>query len=95
MCLDCVVKMEHKLRIEGKYKEYERNMVSNNAEDYVNHLEAYLMEALNTSNSQYVSERGEVEKWKGGLDIEETTKEIKKSVKIFKDGIEEYRNTKT
>ena len=50
------------------------------------------MEALNASNSQYVSERGEVENWKGGLDIDKTTEEIKKSVKIFKDGIEEYRN---
>ena len=92
MCLNCVVEMEHKLRIEGKYEEYERNAIANNAEDYANHLESYLMEALNTSNSQYVSERGEVENWKGGLDIDKTTEEIKKSVKIFKDGIEEYRN---
>ena len=92
MCLDCVVKMEHKLRINGKYEEYERNAIANNAEDYVNHFESYLMEALNASNSQYVSERGEVENWKGGLDIDKTTEEIKKSVKIFKDGIEEYRN---
>ena len=50
------------------------------------------MEALNSSNTQYVSERGEVERWKGGLDKEKTTEDIKKSVKIFKDGIEEYRN---
>ena len=92
MCLDCVVKMEHKLRINGKYEEYERNSIANNSEDYVNHFESYLMEALNASNSQYVSERGEVENWKGGLDIDKTTEEIKKSVKIFKDGIEEYRN---
>jgi len=92
MCLDCVINMEHKLRIKGEYEEYERNMISNNAEDYVNHLESYLMEALNSSNTQYVSERGEVERWKGGLDKEKTTEDIKKSVKIFKDGIEEYRN---
>ena len=92
MCLDCVISMEHKLRIKGEYKEYERNIVSNNAEDYVNHLESYLMEALNSSNTQYVSEKGEVERWKGGLGKEKTTEEIKKSVKIFKDGIKEYRN---
>ena len=91
-CFNCVVEMEHKLKIEGKYEEYERNVVANNAKDYVNHLESYLMEALNTSNSQYVSERGEVENWKGGLNIEKTTKEIKESIKTFKDSIEEYKN---
>ena len=92
MCFDCVIDMEGKLKIEGKYEEYERNMVSNNAEDYVNYLEAYLMEALNTSNSHYVSEKGEVERWKGGIDKEKLTKEIKESITEFKEDIEKYKN---
>jgi hypothetical protein len=94
-CLDCVVKMEHKLRIEGKYDEYEKNMIANNAKDYVNHLESYLMEALNTSNNQYISEKGELERWKGGVDKETLTTEIKQAISEFKDGIEEYKNDKT
>ena len=92
MCFDCVIDMEGKLKIEGKYEEYERNAVANNAEDYVEHLETYLMEALNTSNKQYVSEKGEVERWKGGIDKEKLTKEIKESIVEFKEGIEEYKN---
>jgi hypothetical protein len=92
MCFDCVIDMEGKLKIEGKYEEYERTMVSNNAEDYVNHLETYLIEALNTSNRQYISEKGEVERWKGGIDKEKLTKEIKESITEFKEGIEKYKN---
>jgi len=92
MCFDCVIDMEGKLKIEGKYKDYERTMVSNNAEDYVNYLETYLMEALNTSNRQYISEKGEVERWKGGIDKEKLTKEIKESITEFKEGIEKYKN---
>jgi len=92
MCFDCVIDMEGKLKIEGKYDEYERNAVANNAKDHINHLESYLMEALNTTNSQYVSEKGEVERWKGGIDKEKLTKEIKESIVEFKEGIEEYRN---
>ena len=91
MCFDCVIKMEHTLRIEGKYEEYERNMVANNAKDYVDHLESYLMEALNTSNNQFVSEKGEIERWKGGIDKKAITKDIKKAISEFKDGIEEYK----
>ena len=49
------------------------------------------MEALNTSNEQYVSERGEIERWKGGINKEKFTKEIKESVAEFKENIKKYR----
>ena len=94
-CLDCVIKMEHKLRIKGEYEEYEKNAIANNASDYVNHLESYLIEALNTSNNQYVSEAGNVERWKGGIDKKKITTEIKQAISSFKDGIEKYKNDKT
>ena len=94
-CFNCVVEMEHKLRIEGKFKSYERESIANNASDYTDHLEAYLLESLNTSNQGYVSEKGEIERWKGGIDKEKLTKEIKQAVLKFKDNIEEYKNDKT
>ena len=96
MCFDCVIKMEHKLKIEGKYEQYEHDMLANNAEDYINDLESYLLEALNSSNDQFVSERGEVERWKGGLDKEKVTEELKEFFDDHKKDIKEYRqNDKT
>jgi len=95
-CFDCVIDMEHKLKIEGKYEQYERDMLANNAEDYINDLESYLLEALNSSNDQFVSERGEVERWKGGLDKEKVTEELKEFFNDHKKDIKEYRqNDKT
>ena len=95
-CFDCVIDMEHKLKIEGKYEDYERNTLANNAEDYINDLESYLLEALNSSNDQFVSERGEVERWKGGLDKEKVTEELKEFFNDHKKDIKEYRqNDKT
>ena len=95
-CFDCVIDMEHKLKIEGKYEDYERNTLANNAEDYINDLESYLLEALNSSNDQFVSEQGEVERWKGGLDKEKVTEELKEFFDNHKKDIKEYRqNDKT
>ena len=91
MCFDCVVKMEHKLKIEGKYEKYERDMLANNAEDYINDLESYLLEALNSSNDQFVSERGEIERWKGGMDKEKVTKELKEFFDDHKKSIKEFK----
>ena len=31
MCFDCVVDMEHKIRLEGKWDEYEKRKVKENA----------------------------------------------------------------
>jgi len=95
-CFDCVIDMEHKLKIEGKYEQYERDMLANNAEDYINDLESYLLEALNSSNDQFVSEQGEVERWKGGLDKEKVTEELKEFFDDHKKSIKEFRqNDKT
>ena len=91
-CFNCVTKMEHKLRIKDEYEEYERNAIANNVSDYVDHLESYLMEAINSSNTQFISERGEIERWKGGLDKKQLSKDIKESVSIAKENIENYRN---
>jgi len=95
MCFDCVIDREAKLKIEGKFEEYERNMVAKNAENYIDDLEQYLLEAINTSNTQYVSERGEVERWKGGIDKKEFTEQMTENFTKYRKQIEDYKNNKT
>ena len=94
-CSDCVIKMETQLKVEGKFKEYERNIIANNAETYLDNLEVCLMEAINESNTQFVSERGEVERWKGGVDKEKFVSEMKENFKGFRKQVKEYKNDKT
>ena len=93
-CFDCVIKHEHKLKMEGKYEEYERNTIADNAKDYLDHLETYLLEAINTSNTQYVSEKGEVERWKGGIDKDKFTDQVETNFKEFRKQVSEYKQNK-
>ena len=95
MCFDCVIDMEAKLKIEGKYEEYERNMVANNAGDYLDDLEQYLLEAINESNTQYVSERGEIERWKGGIDKDEFLEQMTTDFTEFRKKVDDYKQNKT
>ena len=92
MCFDCVIDMEHKLRVEGKYEEYERAMVSSNAESYLDDLEQYLLEAINESNTQFVSERGEIERWKGGIDSKKFLEEMRSNFTEYRKQINKYKN---
>ena len=94
-CFDCVIEMEAKLKNEGKYKEYEKNTIATNAENYLDDLENYLIEAINESNTQYVSERGEVERWKGGINKEKFTSKMKENFKDLRKQVKDYRNDKT
>jgi hypothetical protein len=81
-CHDCVVKFEHKLRIKKEYKEYVQNLKNKNNLSILNEVESYLLDAINNnSNSSYVSEQGEIERWVGGIDKKKLTTDIKQAAK--------------
>jgi DNA-directed RNA polymerase subunit M/transcription elongation factor TFIIS len=91
-CFNCVAEMEHKLKIKNEFNEYEKNIIAANASDYVDDLETFLLEALNASNTQFVSERGEIERWKGGLNKNEFSQEIKKAAEVARGKIKKYKD---
>ena len=91
-CHDCVVEFEHKLRIEGKYKEYKKQLVTKNSLNIVDEMESYLLDAINTSNSTFVSENGVVERWVGGVDKKEYVKNVKEAANIRRKHIKKELN---
>ena len=87
MCFDCVVDMETKLKIEGKYEEYEKNIIKNNANFMLDEFENGFEDFLNSFDSTgFVTEQGDVEKWVGkGLDINKLTEEVQEHIQKLKD----------
>jgi hypothetical protein len=69
-CFNCVIDMEHKLRKEGKWKEYERNIKNNEIDNRIKDFKVWVESKLNESNRGWVSEDGDVEKWDGKLNKE-------------------------
>ena len=93
--IETLTPIDNTLFFEGKYKEYEKNIIADNAKDYLDHLEQYLLEAINTSNTQYVSEKGEVERWKGGVNKDEFLEKMKTNFTEFRKQVDEYKNNNT
>ena len=91
-CHDCVIEFEHKLKIKGEYNSYIKNLKAKNSLDIVNEMESYLLDAINTSNSSFVSEDGVVERWVGGVDKVELTKQVKEASKTRREHIEKNLN---
>ena len=85
MCFNCVIDMEGELRKQGKWEEYQRNIKNNEIDNRIKEFEIWLEEHLNESNTGFVSEDGDVEKWVGKINIEK--------VQEYKQQVIEYLNS--
>ena len=83
-CHSCVVYYESRLKLRGQYEEYKKSLVKNNSLTTLDEMESYLLDAINSSNSSFVSEDGVIERWVGGIDKEKMTKQVKEAIKIRK-----------
>ena len=88
MCFDCVITMETKLKREGKFEEYERNMTKRGIETYIKELEEALLElSLSTTEDQsIVTESGDIEHWVGGnIDKQKILQDLQEHIQKLKD----------
>ena len=94
-CFDCVVEFEGKLKhVPGRYEKYLKELKLKNNLASLDELESYLLDAVNTSNSGYVSEDGVIERWVGGVDSKKWTKDIKKYTSKTREKLEKELNDK-
>ena len=69
-CFRCVILKEEKLKKEGKWDEYQREIKNNEIDNKIKDFKAYVAEKLSEGNSGYVSEAGDVETWVGKVNQE-------------------------
>ena len=87
MCLNCVTDMETKLKREGKYEEYQRNMTINGVKEHIKELEEALLDlSLNGGDEQFVTEAGDIEIWKGNDEVRQRIiQELQEYIQKLKD----------
>jgi len=62
MCFECVIAMEHQMKIDGTYNEYERNKVQNNMEAWFKDFKQMIEEGKRDSLKQkFVDGNGKIE----------------------------------
>ena len=97
-CHECVIKFEHKIHTYNQYDNYIKELKLKNSVDIVKETETYLLEAINETNKDFVSENGDVERWVGGVNKKELTKKVKEAAKLrlehLNKELNEYREGK-
>lgn len=88
-CSDCVIKYETKLKIEGKFEEYQKTINNQGIAYHIKEMENVLLElALNQSDESFVTEAGDIETWKGkGVDTQQIIQDIQEYIQKLKDVI--------
>ena len=84
-CFDCVTEMETRLKIEGKYEAYEKNMMNTNKNSSLDDTEQMFDDYFNSTPDTFVTEDGDIEKWDGGSIGPEYIKMVKANIKRLRE----------
>ena len=84
MCFDCVIDMEHQLKIEGKYEEYERQKLLENGKAWLKQAELEKETIKLGLKAKFLNEDGSFEEW-GGQSWEEVEQKIENEFRIFRE----------
>ena len=88
-CMDCVIEYETKLRIEGKYEEYEQEKVRQNILAWLKDAETEkeYLKRLYSKPIEYTNSDGTIEKWESPLTPEEMCQKIDEDFEKIKEEI--------
>ena len=97
MCYDCVIDMEHELKKQGKYEEYERKKITENALAWLKRAEQdveHLKQVYTEDYTTVAGADGQLETWKARMTPAEFENKIEKEFDKFKENFLEKLNKK-
>ena len=82
-CFTCVVKKEDKLKREGKWEEYQKNIINSEIDNKIKDFKNWVEDKLSETNYQHVSEAGDVETWRGKINKKRVDENIENVVEYL------------
>ena len=83
-CLDCIKVKETKLKTEGKWKDHTKTIHNKEIDKTIEEYTQFMKMKMSESNDGFVTEAGEVEKWKGGINKERAEEALREGIEYLK-----------
>ena len=91
-CFDCNTEAEHKMRIEGTYKQYERETIGKKLDTMYENVKDGFQELVESVGAKKViTEAGTTEDWSGGLSKEQYQQLVDNELQELKEKIDNYK----
>jgi len=84
MCLDCTKTKETQLKLSGKLDEHAKDVHNKEIDKTIEEYTQFMNMKMNESNSGFVTEAGEVEKWDGGVNKERAEEALREGIEYLK-----------
>tara|TARA_R110000796_G_scaffold84972_8_gene184796 strand:+ start:3829 stop:4404 length:576 start_codon:yes stop_codon:yes gene_type:complete len=79
-CFKCFKKFETQLKVTGLWDEWNNKTINGNIDSFIVWYKDWVMDAIDTSNTSFVSEQGDVEKWDGGVNKAKALESLNKTI---------------
>jgi hypothetical protein len=83
-CLDCTKEKETKIKSIGEWGEHTKDIHNKEVDKTIEEYTQFIKMKMNESNEGFVTEAGEVEKWKGGIDKERAEEALREGIEYLK-----------
>ena len=83
-CFNCQVSFETDLRKEGLFEEYKNNIINNDIDNFITDYSQFIEDCLNNNTESFISEAGDIEKWKGKINKELVEKSKEETIAYLK-----------
>lgn len=84
-CFNCVIEFESKLKREGKYEDYVRQITKGNFITHIEEAEQFIDEFAKSIDDRMVTEAGDIEDHEGGFDKDTMVGQWKKELQEMKE----------
>jgi hypothetical protein len=84
VCLDCAKKEETQIKNLGKWDEHTKDVHNKEIDKTIEEYTQFMKMKMNESNNGFVTEAGEVEKWKGGINKERAEEALREGIEYLK-----------
>ena len=84
VCLDCAKKEETQIKNSGKWDEHTKGVHNKEIDKTIEEYTQFMKMKMEQSNDGFVTEAGEVEKWKGGINKERAKEALFEGIEYLK-----------
>jgi len=83
-CLDCTKVKETKIKNMGEWDDHKKEIGNKEVDNMIKEYTQFMKMKMEESNDGFVTEAGEIEKWKGGIDKERAEEALREGIEYLK-----------